>query len=813
MMKPFFLFSLSAMFLMAQGITQAQYRLPPKDVVDIIDAKPEPGVGFSPDGKWMVLTHRDAMPDIEALGRRMLQLAGTRLDPVANSRFQTDFLRGVSLQKTGDKNSVSIVPSDSNNRISGMAWSHDSRHFAWTQVKDNGTELWVASVERPTEPRRLTERLSTVLSDWSFSPDGNSVICTLVPESRGNEPIKDVRPAGPNIQESIGLTSPTRTYQDLLTNSDDENLFEYYATTQLAVIGLDGKTKLLGKPSMIMSCEVSPDGKLLMVGNLERPFSFLMPYSSFPNEISIWNLAGEKLKTVVRNPLEENIPIEGVPVGPRSIRWAANEDARLFWFEALDGGDPRVKVPHRDRVMSWKAPFTDSPAEIMKVEHRAVGMSFFAKPGMVAVSEMDRDRRWLRTQMHDLNDTNFAVKTLDDRSMRDRYGDPGRMITRSEKTGHAIVRQDGEWVYLAGQGATPEGDVPFLDRKSLTTLKTERLWLCEKGWMESVALLLSSTADAKPTIITRRESSTVPPNYFQNDLAGGTKTQLTSFVDPTPQIRGIRKELVKYTRADGVPLSATLYLPANYQPGQRLPLMIWAYPLEFNDPSTAGQVSANPNQFTRISGLSHLALLTQGYAIMDNATMPVVGDPETMNNTFVEQIVSSAQAAIDKAVEMGVADRDRVCVGGHSYGAFMTANLLAHCDLFRAGVARSGAYNRTLTPFGFQSERRPFWQAKEIYMNISPFTHADKIKRPLLLVHGENDNNAGTFPIQSQRLYQAIKGNGGVVRLVMLPLESHGYRARESVLHTHAETIDWLNKYVRDATGAPPADAKKAGSE
>jgi dipeptidyl aminopeptidase/acylaminoacyl peptidase len=812
-MKFLFLFTLSAMVLMTQGTAHAQYRLPPKEVVDIVDAKPEPGVGFSPDGKWMVLTHREAMPDIEALGRRMLQLAGTRLDPVANSRFQTDFLRGVSLQKTGDKNSVSIVPSDRNNRISGMAWSHDSRHFAWTQVKDNGTELWVASVERPTEPRRLTDRLSTVLSDWSFSPDGNSVICTLVPESRGKEPATNIRPAGPNIQESIGLTSPTRTYQDLLTNSDDENLFEYFATTQLAVIGLDGKTKLLGKPSMIMSCEISPDGKLLMVGNLERPFSFLMPYSSFPNEISIWNLAGEKLKTVVRNPLEENIPIEGVPVGPRSIRWAANEDARLFWFEALDGGDPRVKVPHRDRVMSWKAPFADSPAEIMKVEHRAVGMSYFAKPGMVAVSEMDRDRRWLRTQMHDLNDANFAVKTLDDRSMRDRYGDPGRMITRSEKTGHAIVRQDGEWVYLAGQGATPEGDVPFLDRKSLTTLKTERLWLCENGWMESVALLLSSTADAKPTIITRRESSTVPPNYFQNDLAGGTKTQLTSFVDPTPQIRGIRKELVKYTRADGVPLSATLYLPANYQPGQRLPLMIWAYPLEFNDPSTAGQVSANPNQFTRISGLSHLALLTQGYAIMDNATMPVVGDPETMNNTFVEQIVSSAQAAIDKAVEMGVADRDRVCVGGHSYGAFMTANLLAHCDLFRAGVARSGAYNRTLTPFGFQSERRPFWQAKEIYMNISPFTHADKIKRPLLLVHGENDNNAGTFPIQSQRLYQAIKGNGGVVRLVMLPLESHGYRARESVLHTHAETIDWLNKYVRDATGAPPADAKKAGSE
>ncbi len=813
MMKLQFLFSLSAVFLMAQSTAQGQYRLPPKEVVDIIDAKPEPGVSFSPNGKWMVLTHRDAMPDIEALGRRMLQLAGTRIDPTANSRFQTDFLRGASLQKTGEKNSISIVPTNSNNKISSLSWSHDSRHFAWTQVKENGTELWVASVERPTEPRRLTDRLSTVLSDWSFSPDGNSVICTLVPESRGKEPVQNNRPTGPNIQESIGLTSPTRTYQDLLTNCDDENLFEYYATTQAAMIALDGKIKLLGKPSMIVSCEASPDGKLLMIGNLERPFSFLLPYTSFPQEVSIWNLVGEKLKTVARMPLEENIPIEGVPVGPRSIRWAANEDARLFWFEALDSGDPRTKVPQRDRVMSWKAPFADSPDEILKVEHRAVGISFFAKPGIVSVSEMDRDRRWLRTLLHDLNKPEVAATKLDDRSMRDRYGDPGRMITRSDSTGHAIVRQDGDWVYLAGLGATPEGDFPFLDRKNLSTLKTERLWLCEKGWLESVSQVLNSTAEQKPTVITRRESPTVPPNYFQNDLATGSKKQLTSFVDPTPQIRGIRKELVKYTRADGVPLSATLYLPAGYQPGQRLPLMIWAYPLEFNDPSTAGQVSANPNQFTRITGLSHLALLTQGYAIMDNATMPVVGDPETMNNTFVEQIVSSAQAAIDKAVEMGVADRDRVCVGGHSYGAFMTANLLAHCDLFRAGVARSGAYNRTLTPFGFQSERRPFWEAKEIYMNISPFTHADKIKRPLLLIHGENDNNAGTFPIQSQRLYQAIKGNGGVVRLVMLPLESHGYRARESVLHTHAESIDWLNKYVRDATGSPQADAKKSGSD
>jgi dipeptidyl aminopeptidase/acylaminoacyl peptidase len=283
------------------------------------------------------------------------------------------------------------------------------------------------------------------------------------------------------------------------------------------------------------------------------------------------------------------------------------------------------------------------------------------------------------------------------------------------------------------------------------------------------------------------------------DLAAKTDVALTDFKDPTPQIRGIKKQIVKYQRKDGVPLSATLYLPENYVEGTRLPLLVWAYPLEFNDASTAGQVSANPSEFTRISGLSHLTLLTQGYAIMDDATMPVIGDPETMNDTFIEQIVDAAQAAIDKAVEMGVADGSRVGVGGHSYGAFMTANLLAHSNLFRAGIARSGAYNRTLTPFGFQSERRPLWEAKDVYANVSPFMYADKIKTPILFVHGENDNNPGTFPIQSQRMFQAVKGNGGTTRLVMLPYESHGYRARQSVLHTQFEMIQWLNRFVRDA--------------
>ncbi|MBL8828969.1 MAG: S9 family peptidase [Planctomycetaceae bacterium] len=781
------------------------YQLPPQEVVDIIDAPPEPAVSISPDGEWLLLVERDAMPSIEDLARRKLQIGGIRIDPAANGQFRVDYARGISVRRRDGDQPVR-VPLGEGAKLASISWAHTSRAFLYTLVTPRGTELWSVDIDRPGEPRRLTERLSTVLGGADWMPDGKHVICRLTPESRGAEPPAPPKPLGPNIQESSGNVSPTRTFQDLLTSPHDEALFAYHITTQLAILGLDGSTRLIGAPAMIDSAEPSPDGLHLLMTIIKRPFSYTLPYHSFAKEIVVWDLNGKPEYKIVDLPVEENIPIEGVRTGPRSIQWTSSDPATLVWYEALDGGDPRQKVPHRDRLMAFAAPFSAEPRELHKIEHRAVGVSYFHDRALLAVTEYDRDRRWIRTLLHNHAQPQAAPKVLTDRSIRDAYGDPGDLVPQRNAHGHSVARQDGPWVYLSGAGASPQGYLPFLDRQNLDTLATERLWRCEVGQLESVAALAKSSADAKPTIITRRESSTTPQNYLLRDLQQATIKPLTDFRDPVPQIRGIRKELITYKRADGVPLSATLYLPADYKPGTRLPLFIWAYPVEFSDASTAGQVTTSPNQFTRIRGASHLTLVTQGYAVMDNATMPVVGEPETMNDTFVEQIVSAAQAAIDKAVEMGVADRNRVAIGGHSYGGFMTANLLAHCDLFRAGVARSGAYNRTLTPFGFQAERRPFWQAQSIYMNLSPFTHADKIKEPILLIHGENDNNAGTFPLQSQRMFQAIKGNGGTVRLVMLPHESHGYSARESVLHVQAETIAWLNRYVRDAK---PASGEK----
>ncbi|MEM6471646.1 MAG: prolyl oligopeptidase family serine peptidase [Planctomycetota bacterium] len=800
-------------FQPARG-AESGYQLPPAEVVDIIDAAPAPLVSFDPTNEWMMLIEQPAMPSIEDVSRRMLRLAGTRIDPKASGRFSTSFLRGMILQKRGDAEGVRVTLPDGA-KITSLDWSHTGKHLAFSILGDQAQELWVASVDAPTKPKLLTRRLNTVLGGFQWMPDGRSIVCTLVPSDRGDEPVVDTTPTGPSIQESVGKTSPTRTYQDLLTSPADEDVFDHYAVTELAIFSVDGSERSLNQSGAITGMQPSPDGRFLLLTRIERPYSYLMTYRSFPQIVEVIDVKdGALVHPVAEIPMAENIPIEGVRTGPRSISWKTSEPATLVWAEALDGGDPNVDAEFRDQLVKLPAPFEQDPETLLKLEERFAGIEFFADSDRWIITEYDRDRRWIRSLLIDENDLDGEPVVLVDRSIRDRYGDNGSLVRELDSSGRAVVRESGPWVFRSGRGASPKGDLPFLDRQNLETLETERLWRCEEGTYESFVDLLDATDSATPSIITRAETKTTPANYFQRDLKGESKTALTTFPDPTPQIRGITKQLVTYERGDGVPLSATLYLPADYEPGTKLPLVVWAYPREFNDAATAAQISGSPSRFTRMGGITHLTLLTQGYAIMDSATMPVIGDPETMNDTFIEQIVDAAQAAIDKAVDMGVADRNRVAVGGHSYGAFMTANLLAHCDLFAAGIARSGAYNRTLTPFGFQSERRSFWDAKDIYFSISPFMHANKIKEPLLLIHGANDNNSGTFPIQSQRMYQAIKGNGGTVRLCMLPGESHGYRARESILHTQAEMIAWLETYVKNrGSDEVTSDATESSSE
>jgi dipeptidyl aminopeptidase/acylaminoacyl peptidase len=687
------------------------------------------------------------------------------------------------------------VPLSADARAGLPVFSPDGKRFAFARDLADGVELWVGETASGSARSVAGLRLNDVLGPPITWTGAGTLIARTIPASRGSAPPSPAVPTGPIVEETAGKASQMATFQDLLRSPHDAALFEHYARAQLVIVDAATlATTPLGEPGLHADVDPSPDGRYLLVERGKTPFSTRVPYFYFARSTEVWEAAGRKVATVADLPVSDEVPRQGVPTGPRAVAWQPLAPATLVWVEALDGGDPTRKVPHRERVMSLAAPFAAAPAEVTRLRQRFAGLDWTARKGVALVTEYDRDRRWRTTSLLDLA-APAAAKVLFDLSARDAYGDPGDPVLETRPTGERVTLQDGDAIYLAGEGASESGDRPFLDRFSLATGKKERFFRCAEGRYER---FLAFAGASRRQALVRSESGTDPPNLYVVDLASRARRKLTDYRDPSPLLARATKELVRYSRKDGVPLSGTLYLPPGYSPGTRLPALVWAYPLEYSDPSTAGQVRGSTHTYPRVVGASPLAFLTQGYAVLMDATMPVVGDPETMNDTYVEQISQAAEAAIDVLDARGVADRRRVVVGGHSYGAFMTANLLAHTDLFAAGIARSGAYNRTLTPFGFQSERRSFWEAPQLYLRVSPFTYAHRIDEPILLVHGEADNNSGTFPIQSERLYQALRGHGATVRYVVLPHESHGYRARESVLHTLAEMIEWADRWAKN---------------
>jgi len=695
---------------------------------------------------------------------------------------------GITLKKIADGSDTKVVLPP-NLRLGAPSFSPDGKWLSFMVYRNSGIELWTADVAT-AKAKAVTAATINGLGGCAWLQDSSAMLCQFVVSGRGPAPTPPAVPTGPRVQENLGKAAPAATYQDLLTSAHDEALYEYYFTSQLATVTPSGFTTPIGKPAIFGMSTMSPDGQFVLVARTKRPFSRLIPDDGFPKDIEIWNRKGEVVRKIGEQPLAEGTPIGGVITGPRSYRWNPTEPATVLWADALDGGNPKAQVPARDRVLSLKAPFTGDPAEFIKTEFRFQNVAWSEK-GVALLWESDRATRITRTWLIDA--PGAAPRKLWERKQQDRYTDPGMPMMRP---GRGAVLQAGDAIYLTGAGASPQGDRPFLDRLNLKTLATERIFQTDDRSFETVTALL---ADDAKQLLTRWETKTDFPNYYLRDLSAGTKRALTQFKDPAPQLTGIQKQLVTYERKDGVKLSATVYLPPDYKPGTRLPFVLWAYPAEFTDAASASQVVGSANRFTTIGGASHLLFLTQGYGVMDNPTMPIIGPGETANDTYVEQLMSSAEAAINKIVEMGVADRDRIGAAGHSYGAFMTANLLAHGRLFRAGAARSGAYNRTLTPFGFQSEQRTFWEVPEIYEKMSPFFFAHKIEDPILLIHGEADNNSGTFPIQSERFYMALKGNGKTVRYVTLPLEAHGYASRESNLHVLYEWITWFDTYVKNA--------------
>ena len=780
---------------------QEGYQKPPQAVVDILDAPAPPALSVSPTGENVLLIQTARYPSIEEVAAPMLRLAGVRLNPKTNGPARPPRVTGLSIVPvTGGEPKPIALPDKS--RVGFPFWAPDGKHFAVLNTTEAGIELWVCDITELKLQKVKGVRLNATIGDAAqWMPDSRSLLVQLIPEGRGEVPAPPVAPSGPVVQESGGKAAPVRTYQDLLKDPHDAALFEYYCTSQLAVVnGEPEKPKVqhVGKPGIVIGSDPSPDGQSVLVFRANKPFSYLHPYSAFPRLIEVYKTAdGAKSGTVAELPLQDKVPIEGVPLGPRAIRWIPTMPHSLIWTEAQDDGDPKKKVPHRDALFTANAEAEIRGTELMKLEHRYGGLDFFPTGNRMLVRDYDRDRKWGRTFLAPTTAI-FAAepKLLFERSVQDHYGDPGSPVMKTLPSGHSVIRTAGDpagdTFFLRGDGSTPKGDRPFLDKFDLKTGKAERLFHCPEGAYEEVVRVLNVSGSK---VLVRRETVNDPPNYFYRD--GTHEKQLTKNTDPAPELRKAKKQLVTTKRADGTVISFTLHLPPGHKEGDKVPAVFYAYPIEFASSDTAGQVTGSPHRFTSVAGYSHLFFLTQGYAVLE-VSMPIVGPPETANNNFVDQLNSNASAALDKAAEFGV-DKDRVGVMGHSYGAFMTANLLAHSNLFKAGIARSGAYNRTFTPFGFQNERRTFWEAPEIYGKMSPFYHADKIKEPLLLIHGAADSNPGTFPVQSERMYQAVRGTGGTVRLVLLPHEDHGYAARESIGHVLYEQIGWFDKYVKTA--------------
>lgn len=797
------------------------YQKPPQAILDVLNSPETPTLMISPSRNYATQGAPVRNPPIAELAQPMLRLAGLRIDEKTNGLHGAIYNASLSLRKVpeGSEIKVELPP---NPKIGPTHWSSDSAHFAFTNTTANGIELWVGDAATGKTHKLPGVHINGVLggspfrgaigrgafpgldlgsNDVQWMPGDKTLLVEIVKPNRGPAPKEPEVPIGPHVQESLGGAHGSATLEDMLQTPHDEDLFEYYATSQLAIVdAATGKMTLVGKPAIFETVRMSPDGNHVLVTTIHKPFSYLLGYRSFPKEIEVWDKAGKVERKVASLPLQERVTLTGVQTGPRNVVWKRSDPATLIWVEALDKGDLRNKVPFRDKILALKAPFTGDAQEIFKTQQRFQGIQFFENGSMAFVEDFERQKRWNRTFLIDL-DKPTEARLIWERNNQDRYKDPGRPLQ-----GVHGVLQDGDNIFLSGMGSSPSGDHPFLDRFNLKTLKAERLFQCDDDHYEVVEAVLDRKGDK---FLTRRESPTEPPNYFVR-TSSGQMTAMTHFPDPQPSIRAIHKELVRYKRNDGVDLSFTLYLPPDYKPGTKLPTLIWAYPYEYNDADTAGQVTGSSKRFTELTAASgRLFFVLKGYAVLDNAAMPIVGDPDTVNNTYIEQITADAKAAIDKAVEMGVTDRNRVGVGGHSYGSFMTANLLAHTNLFKAGLAESGAHNRTLTPFGFQSERRTLWQVPEVYLKMSPFMSADKIKTPILLVHGEVDDNSGTFPIQSDRMYQAIRGNGGTVRLVFLPAEAHGYRAKETIEHVLWEELTWFDKYVKD----PPPRSLMSGGE
>jgi len=783
------------------------YQQPSPAVRELLDAPALPRTSVSPDRQTLALIEQRRFSSIDELSRPVLRLAGLRFEPGSGAAQNIAPILKLRLRSLLNPDAPErTVDLGATGTWHGFAWAPDGRRFVLMRRLDAGTELWVGEVGTARIQPVAFVRVNPVLMPDVYWLGTHELVVATVPERRGPAPQATRAPVGPSVQESRGVASPERTYQDLLTDPQDEALFEYHARSTLTRVDIaTGYARDIGAPGLYSRVLVVGDTHLL-TERLTRPFSYSVAWDGFPRVVELRTREGKLVRELAKLPLRQGVSVDGVSTGARAFHASPFADGAIYWVEALDGGNTSARAPYRDRLMRLDPPYTGEPQEVLRMAHRYTHLAFLddGRGSTALLTETDRARNWLRTWLQPLR--GGVPRLLYELSSREKYHHPGTPMTHVLPNGRNVVIVDHGSLLMTGPGATPKGERPFVDRLDLKDGSSARIFQSGEDIYEQVLSPLDGGR-----WLTQRESQTEPPNLFLRDGTG--LSALTRLKDPSPQLRKLKRELVSFKRADGVDLSFWLVLPPDFKAGERRPALVWAYPLEFPDRATASQLAGSNNRFSQPSGLSPLLLAMDGYVVLMDAAMPIVGDARVVNDSFVEQLLMNAHAILDKAEELGSIDLHRVAVGGHSYGAFMTATLLAYSDnLFRCGIARSGAYNRTLTPFGFQSERRTLWEAQSTYLRLSPFLLADHIKEPLLLTHGEADNNSGTFPIQSERLYAALAGTGGTVRYVSLPFEAHNYTARESVGHVQWEMARWLRQCLGDPR-ATVGNGVAAGTE
>jgi dipeptidyl aminopeptidase/acylaminoacyl peptidase len=796
---------------LAPMISDAQididYQVPHKDIMDLADAPLAPIIRMNKDKSMGLLLYRSAYKSITELSETEMRLAGLRINPVTNIGSRVRYYNGMKILDVDSQKEHNVNGLPDNPRIANILWSPDQKSIAFTITEDSGAALWILDVNSKSA-RRLTEAVlnANMGNPIIWMKDNQHMIVKMLPADRPSLiDQKSTVPSGPTVSVNDGKKAQNRTYQDLLKNPNDEKNFEVLATSELWKVHLSGKASKWMDADIYSAISLSPNGEFLMISTIHRPYSYLVPYRRFPTAYNFYDTKAKLVKEFLDVPLIEDLPqgFMAVRKGPRSMAWRADRPATIYWAEALDEGNPANEVTHRDAVYQQAAPFNGDKSLVTKTKYRYNGISWSERDVAMSMSYW-WNSRMLRVEMIHPDDPATEPVLMNERNYQDRYADPGYPVTDENELGRYVITMEGNNMFLLGDGWSEKGKFPFIDKYNYKTGKTERIY--QSTETERLEEIISAIDVEKGEYLIRLESPTDYPNYFKKNIYTEKLTPVTTFENPFKALQDVHKEVITYQREDGLELSATLYLPVGYdrQEKEKKPMLLWAYPREYKDKKSASQITSSANEFTYPYYGSPIYWVNRGYVVLDDAAFPIVGEGEDEpNDSFREQLVNNGKAAIDAVDKLGYIDRNKVAVGGHSYGAFMVANLLSHSDLFAAGIARSGAYNRTLTPFGFQSEQRNYWEAPEVYYTMSPFMHADKMKTPLLLIHGEADNNSGTYPMQSERYFNALKGLGATVRLVMLPKESHGYAAKESIMHMLWEQDQWLEKYVKNREGNP----------